>query len=356
VKILMMGTGSGQDGHLVDDAHQADSHKAICRIGESIAEAGHQLLICSPFPDSADYWAFEGARAHLSAENGPSAELHYPRVPEVTAAAQELVAGVSSDRVRHYTHPVMEDGSASRGKTYSWLLAQIAAMDQSHAIVAVGGKLNGSAKLLLALAESRQKFVLPLRFLGGAAEQYFDRHYYQLRDKLGDDVDLLSTTATADKVVELIQALRFDQHLPAAANKIPRFFLSYAKQRPSEADLVEMMLRRRGLTVIRDDAVFEEGESITNSIKEEIHKSDVFIALWCKEYACSPWCYDELSLALQRHKAGMMKLWLICIDNTRIVPPEARDLLFVPALSRDLLSLEITRLVGELSDAKSSRT
>jgi hypothetical protein len=349
MKILIMGTSSGQTEN---GSHQVDPHKVISRIGEIIAEAGHQLLICSPFPDSADYWAFQGAKAHLSAESGPSAEMHYPRIDEVKTAAQELVSGISRDRVRQYTHPVVEDVSAAPDKTYSWLLAQIAAMDQSHAIVAVGGKLSGSAKLLLALAESRNKSVLPLRFLGGAAEKYFDRHYYQLQDKLGDDIDLLSTTAIADRVVDVIRALAREQNLPGALTKVPRFFLSYAKQRPSEADHVEMMLRRRGLAVIRDDHIFEEGESITNSIEEEIHKSDVFIALWCSEYACSPWCFDELSMALQRKKAGVMKLWLICIDNTRIVPPEARDLLFVPALTREKLSLEIIRLIEELGDSK----
>ena len=279
-------------------------------------------------------------------------ELHYPYIPEVVTAAQELVEGFSPDRIRQYKHPIIEGGSALTDRTYSWLLAQIAAMDQSHVIVAVGGKIDGSAKLLLALAESRRKPILPFRFLGGAAEEYFDSHHYQLQDKIGDKVDLLSTAANTDKVIELIRALTLDQHLPLARNRIPRFFLSYAKQRPSEADLVEMLLRRRGLNVTRDDDAFEEGKSITNSIKEEIHKSDVFIALWCREYACSPWCYDELSLALQRHKAGVMKLWLLCIDDTRIVPPDARDLLFVPALTRDRLSLEVIRLVGDLSDSK----
>ncbi|MDF3883645.1 toll/interleukin-1 receptor domain-containing protein [Cupriavidus basilensis] len=352
MKILIVGTSFRQNENPIDNHQQSDSREVISRIGEAIGKADHQLLICSPFNDSADYWAFNGIKECLLS-GGPSAEFHYPRLPEVEVAVRDLVADLPSDRVRQFTHQTIEGSIGNSERTYSWLLAQIAAMDQSHAIVAIGGKINGSARLLLALAESRRKPVLPLRFLGGAADQYFDNHYYQLRDQLGDNVEFLSTMGNEDKVVDLIRELCLDRHIADTVNIIPKFFLSYAKQRPSEADLVETLLRRRGLTVTRDDADFEEGESITNSIKEEIYKSDVFIALWCKEYACSPWCYDELSLALQRHKAGSMTLWLICIDDTRIVHPDARDLLFISALSREKLSLEIVRLIGKWRVVKS---
>ncbi len=49
---------------------------------------------------------------------------------------------------------------------------------------------------------------------------------------------------------------------------------------------------------------------------------------------CSPWCFDKLDLALKRHKEGRLALWLLCLDDTRVVPPAARELLTYPINSR----------------------
>jgi hypothetical protein len=108
-----------------------------------------------------------------------------------------------------------------------------------------------------------------------------------------------------------------------------------------------MTLRRRNLTVFRDERDFGAGRPIPSEITEFIHRADVFVTIWCREYACSPWCFDELVLALERHAAGALTLWLLCVDDTRIVPPGARDLTNYPARNREELERHILTLLEQ---------
>jgi hypothetical protein len=62
------------------------------------------------------------------------------------------------------------------------------------------------------------------------------------------------------------------------------------------------------------------------SIEDAILKSDVCIVLWSRAYVVSPWCYDELELALARESAGEMRIWLFNLDASDIVPRPARRL------------------------------
>jgi hypothetical protein len=131
-----------------------------------------------------------------------------------------------------------------------------------------------------------------------------------------------------------------------------RFFISYPRQKISEADLIETLLRRRNLEVFRDDQAFDPNCELTEEIRQSIHRSDIFVALWCTEYACSPWCYDELAHALGLRSAEKIKIWLLQLDSTRIVPPEARGLIAQPCHSRE----EIQNVIIKLLDKESMDT
>jgi hypothetical protein len=98
---------------------------------------------------------------------------------------------------------------------------------------------------------------------------------------------------------------------PGIGNQIPRVFISYARCRPEEADLTERTLRRRGFEVFRDEHDFKAGALLLGEVEEHVARCHVFVALWSRDYACSPWCYDELAVALVRAKAGTMQLWLL---------------------------------------------
>lgn len=115
--------------------------------------------------------------------------------------------------------------------------------------------------------------------------------------------------------------------------------------------MVEMTLRRRNYEVFRDEHAFECGRDLVTEINNHIHRANVFIALWCREYACSPWCYDELDLALDRAEAREMRLWLLCLDNTRIVPPKARKIITHKCEDRAGLESKILQLLDRTQDS-----
>lgn len=56
-----------------------------------------------------------------------------------------------------------------------WLLCQLEALDSCHCIIAIGGKTNGSANMLLRFAEGKRKMIVPLIWAGGAAQELFLR-------------------------------------------------------------------------------------------------------------------------------------------------------------------------------------
>jgi hypothetical protein len=194
-------------------------------------------------------------------------------------------------------------------------------MEQADVVVTLGGRSAGSMSFLLPLAEMRNKPILPFAFLGGLSEQMLDKKLPFYRDRLGTQLDLLFIEEGAEHTGDLCAAVT--TRVRAVSN--PQFFLSYAKARPAEADFLETVLRRRHFSVFRDDGEFAAGIPVQSQIVDFIDKSDVFIAVWCQDYACSPWCFDELDYALARERRGQLTIWIVPVDSTRIVPPGARD-------------------------------
>jgi hypothetical protein len=77
----------------------------------------------------------------------------------------------------------------------AWLLCQLNTIDRSHVTIAIGGQQEGAANILLLLAERRQKPLIPIPFLGGAASQSFYRCRYELIDRLDEGIDAHRSTA-----------------------------------------------------------------------------------------------------------------------------------------------------------------
>jgi hypothetical protein len=313
------------------------------RMGRAIGDAGHDLLVCSPFAGSADAAVARGAARTASSAHG-SIEFHFPDAPAVRAEFEVLERALGQRKIVRLPYPLVP-GANERDMRNSWLLAQMAAMERSHAVIALGGKAAGAASLLLAVAESRQKLVLPLAFLDGAAGEYFARRRYSLADVLRDDIGSLSDPKRVEDCVALVE--RLAAGAPSAVKKAPSFFLSYARARPSEADFVEITLRRRGFDVFRDIQDFGPGEHLQSEIDDHLRRCDVFVALWSTEYACSPFCFDELTSAAKRKRDhDTPEIWLFCVDATRVVPPEARELISYPSQTRESLEGNLLRLVS----------
>lgn len=222
------------------------------------------------------------------------------------------------------------------------ILCQLEALDSCHCIIAIGGKTNGSANMLLRFAEGKRKMIVPLIWAGGAAQASYDRRIYQLMDILGDDLNLLNNRIGYSKIIEKIEIDRQCILRPIEEREV---FISYARKRPHEADYIETLLRRRNISVFRDESEFGAGEDIPIQIEEHIHRANTFIAVYCTEYACSPWCYDELELALDLREKNQIDIWLICVDDTRIVSKRARNLMFYKTHSREDIEGKILKLI-----------
>lgn len=322
---------------------QRDQLAVTCRaLGRQVSEAGHVLLVCSPFEHSADYEVLSGVAEHAERTSSTRVDIHYPDHPTVSSllpAWKKRLHPAILNQVPHSPLDVADKGP--RSYSHAWLLSQLEALEQCSVVIAVGGRDDGTAGMLLRLAESRSsKPVLPLAFLGGAARASFLRRRYQLQDALGDQSgEELLVEPNVRTVIEyaerLIQPKPSGSQLNASAQR--KFFISYARARPAEADYIEMILRRRNQLVLRDERDIEPGHDIPERLKEFLHSANVFIAVWCKEYACSPWCWDELEMALERQGRGTMELWLLCVDDTRIVPRGARNLNFYRVTRREEL-------------------
>jgi hypothetical protein len=315
-------------------------------LGRDVVSKGHCLAVCSPLQDSADFQAVKGA-AEVKSNGFPIAvEFYLPNIPLVQVALAKIREEMSPINVRTIVCPAPADDSHEALRN-AWLLAQLTAMEACYAVMAIGGKLSGSMSLLLRLAETRLKIILPFPYLGGAAAELFDRRRYLLSDQLGDQFDVLSNPDKIAEAVALVETLSQGESTSVKPAITQKLFISYAKANPENADFVEMLLRRRGLSVYRDERDFEPGSIVQSEIDKHIQESDVFIALWCQDYACSPWCFDELERALDLQEKNRLKLWIICTDDTRMIPQRARKKLSYSAVSRDLLEKCLIKLIDE---------
>lgn len=317
--------------------------RSVCQeIGKNLALIGNSLVICSPFDDSADYWVLKGFIGQVISDTQTIDILHIGS-NDIINKVDDLKKNI---KIKNLNIIPCTTSSLNGNEKYSWLLCQLQALESCHSVIAIGGKNDGAANMLLILAESKRKLVFPFPFFGGAAALSFDRIRYQLEDRMGNKhLKLLDE----NKVGESIELL-IDQSLQS--NKLEKqvdkniFFISYPKARPHEADHIENILRRRNYVVYRDESEFGAGKNILNEIEKNIRSANIFIATWCKEYACSPWCFDELELALDLCESRGMKIWIFNVDGTRLVPKRARNLLTYPIRTREELDGTLLLLLG----------
>lgn len=316
------------------------------RLGEEIVMHGHDLIACSPYDDAIDRGALKGAaRAIRDKGISPTIELHCPKQDGIIADFEQLIENLSLQPNRHfYEVPLDKDGKLIG--SYGWLLPQILAMDGSDAIIGLGGRQSGAATLLLSIAQSRRKPVLPFTFFGGATEKAFHARRFELESQFGNELNILHKEEKIGRAVAVLTALAAKGAPNFIQGPERRFFISYPKARPQEADLIEMTLRRRHYEVFRDRYDNSSGQPTQTEIEEQIYRANIFIVVWCKEYACSPWCYDELKIALETRKMGASNVWIFQVDETRIVPPAARHLIPYPAKTRDQLEEQLIKLLA----------
>lgn len=305
--------------------------KTCQEIAKVLLDMNATLIICSLFEDSADFLVYEEF-----CKKSNNIELHFLDIQNVRKRIEDVNA---SSKIKLF--PYLSD-ECKLDIRDAYLFCQINAIKQADIIIGIGGKVDGSANMLLYIAEVNKKQVIPFIKYGGAAENYYQRNKYSINDYLGDDQGVILSNDVS-KIIEAYAQGKREKR--AVTSEVSRVFISYARDNPTWADYIEVVLRRRKIELFRDETEFKAGSDIPKVIEDEIYKADTFIAVWCRDYACSPWCIDELELALER--GSQINLWIICVDDTRIVPKKARNLLYYRVSSRDELEGRLLSLLNK---------
>lgn len=103
-------------------------------------------------------------------------------------------------------------------------------------------------------------------------------------------------------------------------------FVSRARLDVEYARALDDYLSSAGLRVLFGERELPADRTVESAIEDAVLRSDLFIVLWSRSYAASRYCFDEIQLALKRYRAGELRLWIINIDGSDIVPPGARGL------------------------------
>jgi len=296
-----------------------------------LARAGAHLLICSAFPDSADYYVATGYADEDCANR--VIHLHSPKHERVAEKRLLLEKALQRPGQRHGL--VIQDWSYPGPETeeswpQAWLLAQLQALERADAVVALGGKVSKTANTLLHLAEARGIPIVPFAFLGGAAHRAYARRDWQ-RLNVGLDASVMTNDAGVEHAIEIANRLVVDRVARSfGPSRDPRaFFVSYARKDLTYADATTATLRSRGFEVLTGEDQARGDQMISASIEQSLLKSDVCVVLWSRSYALSPWCYDELEIAGDRSARGQMRIWLFNLDDSPVVPRRARGIAMI---------------------------
>lgn len=304
-----------------DEQKLSDSAKVL---GTSLgATSEFRIVVCSAHPSSADAAVIEGY-AKTPANQPGNVIIHHP-----LDARPGLSVGQSIDeqwesliQKTGLVKPQIRQNSEARvlessGFSNAYLLCQIRALrEDTDIIVVLGGKCDASAAQLLAIARGTYP-IIPFAFLGGAGEQEYIRQEASLRATLKDQTlaDALQSADGVRRISELIERTR-------RAHGRHHVFMSYSWKRKEDADYVEAFLRRDPrITIFRDEDEIKTSEPISEKIKQQLRKCDVFLVLWCAEYVASPHCYDELQIATKRKDCIT---YVLRLDQTRPVWPLLR--------------------------------
>ncbi|HEI9931157.1 phosphorylase family protein [Citrobacter freundii] len=320
----------GETGETTDvDAERPRLHRASLKLGAALARGGAHLIVCSPFPDSADYYV---AMGYSDQNSGGIIHFHSPihqKIEDKRALFRKL-HGKPNLTVLDWNYPTPET-DAPECWSQAWLLAQLQALEKADVVVALGGKISKNASTLLHLAEAKSLPIIPFAFLGGAASRTYQRRNWADLNP-GFDAAILDSEDKVEQVVAIANRLVSDRvkRSIASSDRPKSIFISVARQDAGMGAALEGVLKNHGIEAVLGDNEIDSSQMITATIENALRRSDIVAVLWSRSYAQSPWCYDELALALSLEALGEMKVWLFNLDDSSIVPTSARKF---PAIS-----------------------
>jgi TIR domain len=346
--VFVLGGVTGETNHR--DYEPAELQAFCKRLGSAVAAAGADLHVCSPFPESADLHVLLG---YVEQQESGTIYLHRPHQTERPGARTlteqmkqlgDLIGRDAMARIEQMLYPDPEN-QTDDAINQAWLLCQWKAAEMADVIVAVGGRTDKSANMLLHLAEMQHKPVVPFTFLGGAAElAYHRRAWEQVYPWVAKPTVLNDKNAVSEAMAIAEGMLLGRSRTGPRTGRPATVFVSRSRRDAAYAAHLDLYLTQAGHTVVLGDREIRPDRAVETAIDDAIRRCDIFVALWSRSYAASRYCFDELDLALRRLRADEAELWIINLDGSDVVPPGARDLPTLQARTPE----EVTEIVRKL--------
>ena len=281
-------------GKLVSESDRKGWAATARALGEAAAESEVHLVLASDAIGTLERGVLEGAArfARLGGRS-PTWEIHEPADgrSRFRRPSPEL-----REPVRRHLYP--------RGSS-RWYFAHLAALDSSDAVIAMGGHAN--TKRVCRAAFERNTPCAPLPFYGGTAAEEFERMTGPESDLEPSErrmLDAIKRPWPAD--LRTKEAHWLIGMLVGLVRRLRRrrvYFICYSRKNVSEADHVEVELRRYKRGVLRDEVKFVPGSSLPAQMQQAIASADDFLVVDSKHAASSGQVSKEITIAKQLRQA-----------------------------------------------------
>jgi hypothetical protein len=176
--------------------NKARDFQEFCRrLGAAARQRGHSAAVCSLFPNSADLAFLEGMAEAAPTSRGADATVFFPADTENEDRFHAVKSKIPFQLQACPVYAIQP----SAGRSYAFLQCQLMALDSCDIVVAVGGNRDGSAPMLLRLAEFKRKAIVPVTAFDGAASDY----YHANRVQFLRQYEVLSRRERADDIISL---------------------------------------------------------------------------------------------------------------------------------------------------------
>ncbi|WP_327722309.1 toll/interleukin-1 receptor domain-containing protein [Streptomyces sp. NBC_00490] len=323
----------GLDQPILSD--HAPLFEAGRKLGWALAADGHRAVIGSSSRRTIDPYIFEGysefCRSH------PDSQCHI----EVQFPVDQANAGYEPEfsDAPDNLHIIKVENYADASSRHHWIVSHFAALRTADLLVVLGGGV--STRILGSYAASNHIPTLAIREYGGTSVEVFplaQHTYHEAVPRLGK----IPTRESAQRMVAFATKLA-----ARGSGSVHSYFLSYSWGDCATADHVEVLLRRLGRAIFRDEEKVKIGHRLPDQLEASIQEADTFVALWSRNYHTSTWCPSELQFALESQKSGRpSRVALIELDEME-TPLQAATLLRLKGNSREFLDLGIRRLVEQ---------
>ncbi len=297
-------------------------------LGRALAIAGANLVVCSPFPNSADVSV---ALGYADAGVQGRIDFHSPTHEDVDAGLDELIAildesGEIAIGRFHHVAPLIAPGDTilSEGSwSQAWRASHSEALRHADVVIAIGGRVDKSAIATLTDADRDGIPIVPFAFLGGAAA-----HIYRTRKWDKELAELLENSSGIAETATLLEQVLLNKVERLASTDGPpqKFFISRANPDGMYADAAADVLASSGLQPLLGDQLITGDRSALATIDDQIRGSDVCIVLWSSAYANSRYCIRELELALDEQENGTLNVWLFNLQNADVSHSRAQHI------------------------------